>query len=345
VLDEGYLYGFDLHEAQSKLHRASRGEFRCLDFHSGKERWSTTKTGQASVLVADGKLLLFNDSGELILARTNSSRYEELARAALLSGEICWTAPLIYRRRVYVRSQTRAVCVYLGDPKDLELPRDRPPLTIASVPLRAHRDLTPLLGVEPEYAFDVPTRQWLQAWFVTGLAILTFSAGLACLIAGLARLALGRWPPQYASKCAFWAAAFLLGAVGTTILSCWRNDFVFTWPVALFVLFQATVDQVRFGKPTPGRWAIARGYLVASLFLGGCTGYYLLCRQLSLVTEWAFLCGFAAALPILTVRLRYAPKAISPLGVEALLTALEFIAYYWSSVAVLLWRCQIVGGT
>jgi outer membrane protein assembly factor BamB len=343
VLDRGFLYGFDLREAQSKVHRASRGEFRCLDFRSGKERWSSGKTGQASVVAADGKLILFNDLGELILARADPSRYEELARATLLGGEICWTAPTLYRRRIYLRSQTRAVCVYLGRPDNADL-ADRPQQTIATIPQRPYRDLTPLLGVEPEYALDVPSGQWLRAWFAAGLGILFAAAGAAGLIAALARMLLGRWPAPETGKLSFWFVAFLLAAVGTTLLSRWRGDFVFTWPVALFVLFQATVDQIRPAGSRGGRWIVLRGYLVAIFFLVGCAAYYLLCRQLSLLTEWAFLCGFAAALPISAARMHLARRGVRMVALWPV-TAVEFALYYWSSVAVLLWRCQVVGAT
>jgi hypothetical protein len=176
------------------------------------------------------------------------------------------------------------------------------------------------------------------------LAILFAAAAVACSIAVLSRTLVGRWPAPEAGRLAFWLVAFLLGAVGTTVLSKWCGDFVFTWPVALFVLFQATVDQIRPAGSRASRWTIARGYLVAILFLGGCVAYYLLCRQLSLVTEWAFLCGFAAALPISTARMGLARRGVGVL-VQWPLGAVEFTFYYWSSVAVLLWRCQVVGAT
>ena len=40
--------------------------------------------GQATVLVADGKLILFNDSGELILARADATEYYELGASNYL---------------------------------------------------------------------------------------------------------------------------------------------------------------------------------------------------------------------------------------------------------------------
>ena len=36
VLVDGRIYGFDLKDPQSRLDRPSRGEFRCLDFATGR---------------------------------------------------------------------------------------------------------------------------------------------------------------------------------------------------------------------------------------------------------------------------------------------------------------------
>ena len=80
VLVAGCVYGFDIQGAQTNPQRPSRGMFRCIDFKTGKTLWSSDRPGQATIAVADGKLLLFNDRGELLLVRANPQRYEELAR-------------------------------------------------------------------------------------------------------------------------------------------------------------------------------------------------------------------------------------------------------------------------
>ena len=105
VLIGDFVYGFDIIDVQAKTHRPSRGIFRCVNFETGHEAWSigtgrhqreaatiepgtTPQIGQAGVIVADNKLILFNELGELILARASSERYAELARASVLSGEL-----------------------------------------------------------------------------------------------------------------------------------------------------------------------------------------------------------------------------------------------------------------
>src|SRR5262249_47519321 len=68
VLYDGHVYGFDLRQLQTSPHRTSRGLFKCIDFATGEERWQTKKVGQAGVVVADGKLILLDDAGWLLLA-------------------------------------------------------------------------------------------------------------------------------------------------------------------------------------------------------------------------------------------------------------------------------------
>jgi hypothetical protein len=350
VLVDGRIYGFDLRDVQAKLHRPSRGQFRCLDFLTLKELWATDQVGQANVLVADGKLIGFNDTGQLILARADPRQYEELGRVSLLSGETCWTAPALDRGRIYLRNHTRAVCVYIGKPNLLPQNGVNSPLTAADIPQHERHDFTPLLGVEPEYAFDVPSPEWLRNWYFAGMTILVASAGVVLLVGSMLRAAGRKSIGPRASKLSFQVLVFALGAAGTTALSVWRNDFMFTWPVSLFVLYQATVDQLKLSRTAWSHDApatVAKGWvaawqprLVALVFLLGCLGYYRLCRELSLLTEWAFLSGFVAALPFSVARVWLTRRRFR-LAIEVVLTTLEFSVYYWASVAVLLWRCKM----
>lgn len=359
VLHEGCLYGFDLKDVQAKAHRPSRGSFRCVDFLTGNDRWSTEATGHTSVLVADRKLILFNDKGELILARASPERYDELARVSVLAGDICWTSPALHRGRVFLRNESQAACLFIGAPELLDRTAGPAPINVADIPQSEYHDLAQLLGVEPEYAFDVPSRQWFQEWYLVSIAILVASAIAARLIRFVARLVSSRQRPAAESPTdfpgmpenltrispkndfVFYSLAFLAGAIGTTTLSVWRNDFVYTWHICLFVLFHATVSQVKFKKGQAGRSDIWRARGTALLFIAACVGYFLLCRRLSLVFEWAFLGGFPAALPFALVRVAVARTGRRLSLVEFLLTLAEFSAFYWSSVGLLAWRYQL----
>lgn len=343
VHHEGLVYGFDLKDVQAKTHSPSRGSFRCLELETGAQRWATDRVGHSSVLVADGKLILFCDTGELILARANSEQYEELARTAVFSGEVSWTPPALHRGRVYLRTHSQAACLYLGKPGRLAAERRGPALTVADIPRHSDFRWESLLGVEPEYAFDLPSPLWLWNWFVACLGVLAL-AGL--LTRGLMATA-ARWPLREIRRPwpLFWTLSFVLGAAATTPLSVWRGEFTFTWPVPLFVVFQATIHQVRLKRVDAGenraRWK-ERG--VVLLFLAVCVAYYLLCRRLSLVFEWGFLFGFGAAVPFalferwLSRHARWgwlAPLVFTPLG---------FAAYYWASMGILYGHYHLTTG-
>ena len=209
VLHDGAVFGFDLQEAQAKTHRTSRGIFRCLDFRTGQELWSVgtgrlqrnsinasgdvgmisnSKKGEkiighATVLVVDDKLILMNDLGELILAKASREKYEELARTSLLGGEICWTQPAISQKRLFVRNHSRAVCVYLGSPEALAPQLKAKAISTSQIPQGQVPDLASILiGIEPEYLFDLPTLNWLWRWYGTCLLILVAAFAIVHLL-------------------------------------------------------------------------------------------------------------------------------------------------------------------
>ncbi len=313
-----HIYGFDLFEAQAKTHRASRGIFRCLDFQSGDEKWSVgtgrprrdngtletaaSEIGQSGIVVADGKLILLNELGELILLRATGERCEELARTSVLSGEIVWTPPTLHRGRVYVRNHSRAVCIYVGEPPLLNA--NRPTLAVTDIPQRRYRDwATTFLAIEPEFAFDIPSNEWLVRWFVVGVGLLLLGQFAGLLVAEIVRLRRLRTMASSSDEfgygvCTSRIVAFVSGCLGTTFLSGWTNEFIFTWPVSLFVAFEIAASQLRSRSVSVSgqqRWRERFGlafWLLAMLI------YFLICRRLSLVFEWAFLIGPLGAWPV-----------------------------------------------
>lgn len=325
------LYGFDLLDVQAKLHRPSRGTFRCLEFPSLKQRWETVQTGHSTVLEANGKLILFNDKGELILAKADPEAYVELGRTELLTGEICWTQPTLHNGRLYVRNQTQAACLYLGRPEKLpRTDRQSKLLSITDIPHGRYFDFAAILGIEPEYAFDVPDSDWINAWYFYSLIATLLPAAILTLF--VRRV----WPPTgIISRWRFyWIVAFILGIVGTTCLSLLRGAFTFTWPVCIFCGLQSVIFHSHWGALKQVRHPRIVSYSMATLFLAICVGYFLICRRLSLVTEWVFLIGMLGGVPFAILGAR---DSLKPAGsFRAILwTGLAFSAYYWSCVLVL----------
>ena len=67
------------------------------------------------------KWVLFNERGELILARMSPQGYQELSRAKVIEATgdafgrpVVWTHPAFANRRVYVRNDREIVCVSLA---------------------------------------------------------------------------------------------------------------------------------------------------------------------------------------------------------------------------------------
>lgn len=365
VLVDGHLYGFDIKDMQTKPHRPSRGQFRCLEFLTGRECWSNgsldvrrelddetesklplvsegNTIGQASVLYADGKLILFNDVGELILARATPEQYEELGRVRVLGGEICWTQPTLFQGRLFVRNHTRAACLVLSRATTSgEAMECQATLTVADIPQSHYQDWASwLIPAEPEFMMDVPSAADFRRWFFIalefgGVAILL---GLVCEgVAWSFRRTRGENPavPALATRGNVFrhvalTCALGLGAMGTTVLGFVTDKFEFTWPLCLYLMFVVTLYHSG-GRNREGAnsW---RDRLVLCVFLTLCTGYFLLCRRLSLAFEWAFLAGFPAAVPFLLAgRWQSRRHRFACLG-EVLLIAAGFGAYYWSSV-------------
>ena len=179
VLVDGHVYGFDLRDVQAKAQCPSRGEFRCLDWKTGKVCWSTDRTGHVSLLAADGKLFLFSDRGEAILARATPERYEELGRVQVFGGAICWTPPALHAGRLYLRSPTRAACLYVGKPERLEgrfRDRTRPASAIVDA---QPPDWTWVVGGEREYPADLLSLNELTLWYGVSLGVFALAAAVA----------------------------------------------------------------------------------------------------------------------------------------------------------------------
>jgi hypothetical protein len=243
-----------------------------------------------------------------------------------------------------------------------------PLLSVADIPQTAYRDWAAIIiPVDPEYAMHVPTRGQLWRWYGYSLGGIGLAAALAGLLLVLMRSARRLWKPGRASRAGSKDDAlgqatggpsdpttglavdfqrlhavlvFGIGAAGTTLVSAVSQQFVFTWPLCLFVLFQATVYQARWRRelPAANRWL---GLLVLCAFLALGLAYFLVCRRLSLVSQWAFLSGFAAAVPLLLWARRQSQGPHPAMLGELLLLAAAYSAYYWASAGILWWKYDI----
>jgi outer membrane protein assembly factor BamB len=89
---------------------------RCVETKTGKELWNRPKVGKyhASLLrTGDGKLLMLEDGGSLVLLEPSAEKYQELARSKVC-GEEAWAHPALADGRLYLRDHRELICLEMG---------------------------------------------------------------------------------------------------------------------------------------------------------------------------------------------------------------------------------------
>ena len=118
VFKDGYIYGV-----------CSYGQLRCLKASTGERVWETLqatggklKRWANAFLVAQGdRYFLFNEQGDLIIARLTPKGYDEISRAHLLDPvnrdpgrPVVWSHPAFANKCVYARNDNEIVCLPLA---------------------------------------------------------------------------------------------------------------------------------------------------------------------------------------------------------------------------------------
>ena len=99
VEKEGRLYGID-----GNSHTARQCKLVCLDMATGKRLWEQRGFGCGAVTMADGKLLIQSDEGDLVVAEARPDKYVELAKTKAFDDR-SWTTPVLCNGFIYCRSE------------------------------------------------------------------------------------------------------------------------------------------------------------------------------------------------------------------------------------------------
>jgi outer membrane protein assembly factor BamB len=103
---EEHLYGID-----GNSHDRRNCSVVCLENASGEQKWKERGLGCGSLMISDGKLIVFSDEGELVVAPISTEKFEPLAKAKVLDGR-CWTSPVLAKGKIYCRNAAGdLVCV------------------------------------------------------------------------------------------------------------------------------------------------------------------------------------------------------------------------------------------
>ena len=103
VLWQGYLYGPN-----------DKGKaLTCVERDTGWIMWTRGGFGNGSVMLADGKLIVLSEDGELCIAEASPAGYRELGKGRILTSK-CWTVPVLANGKIYARNAMgHLVCVEL----------------------------------------------------------------------------------------------------------------------------------------------------------------------------------------------------------------------------------------
>ena len=64
-----------------------------MEWKTGKIRWQKDGFGAGSLILADGRLFLLDENGDLVQIEANPDGYKELARARILNAPPCRAQP------------------------------------------------------------------------------------------------------------------------------------------------------------------------------------------------------------------------------------------------------------
>ncbi len=132
IVEGDYIYGV-----------CSYGQLRCIKAHTGERVWETMNAtrgkltppkiaekeepdakerwSNAFIVKQDDRYFLFNEQGDLIIARLSPKGYEEISRAHLLDPTnkdagrmVVWVHPAFANKCVFVRNDKEMICVSLA---------------------------------------------------------------------------------------------------------------------------------------------------------------------------------------------------------------------------------------
>jgi outer membrane protein assembly factor BamB len=116
--EDGYIYG-----------SSTEGQLTCVKADTGERLWESFEPNKGKkirtadvFLVKNGdRFFLFNEQGDLIIAKLSPKGYEEISRAHLLEAtskafgrDVLWSHPAFANKRMYARNDKEIICVSLA---------------------------------------------------------------------------------------------------------------------------------------------------------------------------------------------------------------------------------------
>ena len=123
IYHDGYLYAFSGRNEPD-------ARFRCVELKTGRLMWDRDESwpthagqsmpqpkvyGRGSAILADGRLIVLGEGGLLGLFKVNPQQPDEISRWQVPQLHFpCWAAPVLSRKKIYLRSEDALVCLNLA---------------------------------------------------------------------------------------------------------------------------------------------------------------------------------------------------------------------------------------
>ena len=326
VIVDDYLYGFDIEDAQINSDGKTDGRFKCLNLKTGEEMWSTDATTHVNVLVLHDKLILFSDSGVLIIAKATHQKYEEITRQEIIRDGKCWSMPAIVNGRLILRGGKYVVCVDLN--KSV-ISGNKESISIEET-YTIMEEMEQWLHQYDDIVYIAPKYRHMLLWYLYSVAIIIFSA---LFISSAVRVVDGFKNKEFLI---FFMTISLFGVIGPIICSPIAEEFIFTLPITLFIsliaLFRARKILL---KQSRKHYQLYSRILLISFILF-CFCFYTVCKSLFIISGIGFLVGL---IPLLPIALFVNNKSSEKMNFkEYSKIIILFTIYFWCSAIFIVWK-------
>ena len=98
ILHDGSIYGF------------SESLLVCLDAKTGDLNWRGKKYGYGRILLAEDKLVLLGNTGELTVVNATPDSFQEIYSGQLLGNARCWNGPALVNGYLFARNGEQIAC-------------------------------------------------------------------------------------------------------------------------------------------------------------------------------------------------------------------------------------------
>lgn len=102
-----YIYGYSGESTQNK------GHFKCIEFSSGKEIWSTGEIGWGTFAFADGHAICMDLKANVYLVNLIPGKFHKAGEMLKVFPDIknfAWTSPVIANGKLYLRNMQSLIC-------------------------------------------------------------------------------------------------------------------------------------------------------------------------------------------------------------------------------------------